>query len=94
LSVTSSAAVAQVVLQHNLSSSDYHLRLDAMQCFAPGYSRYCIQIQDYNVLRVKHQHYSSMLGQSPSTLMMKAEGFFQTSVPTRLQGIKTYKTTI
>jgi len=94
LSVTPSATVAQVVLQHNLSTSVYYLRRDAVQCFAPGYRRSCIQVQDYNFLRVQHRRYSSMLGQSPSTLMMKSGCFFQTSVSTKLNGIKTYKTTI
>ena len=65
LSVTPSAAVAQVVLRHNLSTSDCHLRLDAVQCFAPGYRRFCVQVQDYSVLRVQHRYYSSMLGQKP-----------------------------
>jgi hypothetical protein len=77
LSVTPSAAVTKVVLQHKLSTSDYLLRLDAVQCFAPGYRRSFIKVQEYKVLRIQHRRYSSMLGQSPSTLMMKAGFFFQ-----------------
>ena len=94
LSITPSAAVAQVVLQHDLSASDYYPRLDAVKCFAPGYRRSCIQVQDYNILRVQHRHLNSMLGQSPSTLMMKSGCYFQTSVSTKINGIKTHKTTI
>jgi len=71
LSVTPSAAVAQVVLHHNLCTSHYYLRPDALQCFAPGYGRSCIKVQDYNVLSAQHRRYSSMLGQSASALMMK-----------------------